>query len=173
MARMLTAVGMIIVAALTRFLPHPPNVAPITAIALFGAMMLDRRWAIVVPLAAMLISDAVLGFHNTMIWVYASFAGIVGIGFLLKKHPGVLTTVAASLAGSVLFFVVTNFGVWLSSWNMYPHTTAGLVECYVAALPFFRNSLVGDLAYVAVLFGLFEVFERLWPAIRTSESISR
>jgi hypothetical protein len=98
--------------------------------------------------------------------VYASFALIVGIGFWLRRHPGVATTAAASAVGSVLFFVVTNFGMWATPDGFYPHTVAGLGACYVAAIPFFRNTLLGDLAYCGLLFGLFELGKRYVPALR-------
>ncbi len=168
MPRLITAISFIVVAVLTRLLPHPPNVAPVTAIALFGAVMLDRKLALLVPLAAMALSDYFLGFHNTIIWVYGSFIAIVGIGFVLKKYPGVLTTLAASFVGSVVFFIVTNFGVWASAGGMYPHTVEGLGACYAAAIPFFRNSLLGDLAYTTMIFGLFDLARRFVPVLRPS-----
>jgi len=175
MARYIYLVVMIVAAALSRLLPHPANVTPVTAMALFGAVYLDRRSAFLVPIAAMLLSDIFLGFHSTMLWVYGSFAAMVFIGFWLRNHQGITSTVGASLVGSVIFYLVTNLGVWVSGMNMYPPTMAGLGECYVAAIPFFRNSLIGDLAYTAVLFGGFALSCRMVPLLnkaRTSNGLA-
>ncbi len=165
MSRFFYVLVMVLAAALSRLLPHPANVTPVTAIALFGAMYLDRKSAFLVPIAAMLLSDAILGFHSGMLWVYGSFAAIVCIGFWLRDHRGLGQTLGATLAGSVLFYAVTNFGAWLVSPMMYPRTAAGLAECYVAAIPFFRNTLLGDLGYVAMLFGAFELCRRWIPSL--------
>lgn len=153
------------IAALSRFLPHPPNVTPLAALALTGALYLDRRFAFVLPLAAMLLSDLFLGVHRIMPFVYVSFAASSAIGLLLRERRSIPVIAGASLAGSVLFFIVTNFGVWLvGDGGVYPKTLAGLTECYVLAIPFFRNTLLGDLVYVAILSGTFEVARRWMPA---------
>ena len=94
-----------------------------------------------------------------------SFAAIGLIGLWLRNHRGIARTVAATLAGSVLFFIVTNFGVWVSSQVTYPHTLTGLIECYAAAVPFFRNTLAGDLFYVGAMFGLFEFVKKFLPSL--------
>ncbi len=163
MKRRLLAFALILLAALTRLLPHPPNVAPITALALFGGVYLEMRYTFLIPMAAMLISDAIIGFYPGFQWVYGSFLAIGLIGLWLRSHPGILTTAAATLAGSVLFFIVTNFGVWLSS-PLYTQNLAGLIQCYDAALPFFRNTLIGDALYVASLFGAYELIQKSVPA---------
>jgi uncharacterized protein DUF6580 len=140
----------------TRLLPHPPNFTAMSAIALFSGAHFSRRiWGFAVPLAAMLVSDAVLGFSSTLPVVYATFAAIVGIGFLLReRRTRVLPVAGAAVASSVLFYLTTNFAVWVLS-GIYPKTPAGLVACYVAAIPFFGPTLAGDLFYTAVLFGAF------------------
>ncbi len=166
MTRVMFVVGMILAAALSRLLPHPANVTPVTALALFAAVHLDRRTAFLVPLAAMFLSDIFLGFHNDMLWVYGSFVAIVFIGFWLRNHRSFTATVGATLAGSLLFYILTNFGMWMATPSMYAHTFDGLIECYVAGIPFFRNSLLGDLGYVGVLFGLFALLERLIPSLQ-------
>ncbi|MGA9364424.1 MAG: DUF6580 family putative transport protein [Bacteroidota bacterium] len=150
----LLAVLLIAFAALSRFVPHPENFTPIAAMALFGGVYFGKRYAFVVPLVAMVVSDYFIGFHNTVPYVYGSFvlAGLIGIW--LKNHKSVGWIVGASLTSSVLFFVVTNFGVWVT--GGYPQNFGGLVECYIAAIPFFRNTVLGDLLYVGVLFGLYE-----------------
>jgi hypothetical protein len=165
MSRYIFAFVLILAAALSRMLPHPPNMVPVTALALFGGVYLDRKLAFVVPMAAMLITDWFIGFHSTAIWVYVSFVMIGLVGLWLRNHRGVLTTIGASVAGSVLFYVITNFGVWLSPPFMYAHTPGGLVECYVSAIPFFRNTLAGDLLYVGALFGLYELGKRVIPSL--------
>ena len=165
-SRLLAILSAIVVAAALRLVPHPPNFTPIGAMALFsGAYLANRGLAVAVPVAAMLLSDAVLGFHSGMPFVYGSVALIVAIGWLALKRVSSLRIVAAALVSSALFFVVTNFGTWAVS-GMYPMTLSGLAACYVAAIPFFQNTVVGDLFYSGVLFGGFALVERAIPAIR-------
>jgi hypothetical protein len=156
---------MILLAVLSRLLPHPLNFTPIAAIALFGGVYLDKKHTFIVPLAALLISDYFIGFYEGVAWVYASFIMIGFIGLWLREHRGVGTTVLATFTGSVVFFIVSNFGVWLSSQVSYPRTFAGLIECYTMAIPFFRNSLAGDGVYVLLLFGLYELVARTIPKL--------
>jgi len=151
-------------------LPHPPNMTPITALALFGGVYLDKRWALIVPLLALLMSDFVIGFYSGMLWVYGSFVAIGCIGMWVQHHRGIVTTIGAALTGSILFFILTNFGVWVASQTLYPHSVSGLLECYVAAIPFFRNTVIGDLIYVTTLFGLFETGVKFVPALRSELS---
>jgi hypothetical protein len=157
---------MILATAASRLIPHPPNVASITAVALFGgAYLSDKRLAFLVPLAALFLSDLILGFYSHMEIVYGSFASVVCIGFWLQKKSSALRIAGAALASSILFFVVTNFGVWAFG-SMYPKTTAGLLTCYVAAIPFFQNTLLGDALYTAALFGGFALAEKRFPILR-------
>lgn len=159
-------ITLIFAAAASRIIPHPPNVAPIAALALFGgAQFLDKRLAFLVPLAALFLSDLVMGLHSQMPAVYAGFALIVCIGFALRGHLRALPVAAATLAGSVVFFLVSNFGVWATG-AMYPKTFAGLGACYAAGIPFFRNSLLGDAFYAAVLFGVFALAEKRFAVLR-------
>jgi Family of unknown function (DUF6580) len=170
MGKYLFTFMLILAAVLTRLLPHPPNVTPITAIALFSGVYLDRKHTFIVPLVIMLISDFFIGFHNVMFWVYASFI-LVGLGGLwLRKHQGITTTVGVTFVGSLIFFIVTNFGVWLSTQTLYAHDLAGLIQCYTAAIPFFRNSLIGDLFYVGALFGLYETAKKYLPTLFVAKS---
>jgi len=164
--------GIVLAAAAMRLLPHPPNVAPIAAIALFGgAHFASKRAALAVPLLAMWLSDVFLGFgvDRVMPFVYGSFALIVVLGRLIRDRRSPFAVGGAALTGSVLFFVITNFGVWLSG-DLYPRTAEGLVACYVAAIPFFQNTLAGDLFYAGVLFGGFGLAERRFPALRRQSS---
>lgn len=158
--------AMILVAALSRLLPHPPNVTPLAAMALFGgAYFADRRLAFLVPLAALLLSDLILGLHGQMLGVYAGFALVVCVGFGLRGRTRALPVAVAALIGSSVFFLVSNFGVWATgSW--YPKTAAGLGACYAAAIPFFRNSVAGDLFYTALLFGIFALAEKRFTLLR-------
>src|SRR5262249_47664325 len=110
--RFFVVTGIILAAALARLVPHPPNVAPIAAMALIGgACFAARRLAFAVPLAAMFLSDLVLGFSAVTPVIYGCFAAIVAIGFLLRGRRALLPIAAASLTASLLFFVVTNFAV--------------------------------------------------------------
>lgn len=173
----LVLAAMILLAALSRLLPHPPNFSPVEAIALFGgAYFASRAWALVVPLAAMFVSDLVLtatagGSYATYMggisfWsVYACIALSTVLGFGLRGKVGGARLLGWSLAGSVLFFVVTNFGAWLAS-PFYPQTPAGLAAAYVAGIPFFQWTVLGTLAYAAILFGGFALLRRRLPALR-------
>jgi len=166
-------VAMIVAAASMRIVPHPPNVTPIAAIALFGGAHFDRRWhAFAVTLGAMLLSDAALelmfgwGFHALLPVVYLTFAAVVGLGVWLR--PGrrrALPVAGAAVAASTLFFLITNFAVGALGTG-YPPTAAGLSACYVAALPFYGWTLAGDLMFTAALFGGFALAERHVPALR-------
>lgn len=173
--RFLVLAGMILAAAASRLLPHPPNFTPIGAMALFGgACLSDRRLAFLLPLAAMWLSDLALGalhgspsfgLHRLTPVVYGSFALIVCLGFRLRNRRSPLPIAGATLAGSVLFFVLTNFGVWALG-SGYPKSWAGLLACYVAAIPFFHNTLLGDAVYAAALFGGLALAEKRLPALR-------
>ena len=153
-------IGMIFAAAAMRLVPHPPNFESIGAIALFaGAHFDDKRWAFICPLAALFLSDAVIGFHTQMPIVYGTFALVVWLGFFLRERRTALPITGAALAASILFFVITNFGVWAFD-GLYPRTFEGLVVCYIAAIPFFGYTLAGNLFYATLLFGGFALAER-------------
>jgi hypothetical protein len=157
MRTILIGSGFILAAALSRLLPHPANFTPIAAMALAGGVYFNKRIAFVIPLAALLISDLFIGFHNTIFFVYGSFVLIGFLGLWLQTHKKPLPILGATLLSSILFFVITNFGVWVTGGGwFYPRTWQGLIECYALALPFFRNTVAGDLLYTGVLFGLFE-----------------
>ena len=164
--RLLVMAGLILVAAASRLLPHPPNFTPIAALALFGgAHFGGKRWALLMPLAAMFLSDLVIGLHPLLPVVYGSFAVIVSIGFWLRARRGLIPIAGAVLASSLLFFLVTNFGVWALG-SLYPKTAQGLLACYAAAIPFFQNTLLGDAVYTVALFGSFRLIERGFPAVQ-------
>lgn len=143
-----------------------PNVSPITALALFtGAYLADRKLAMLIPLVAMFIGDLVLGLHNMMFFVYGAFALIAFVGVFISTRVCGHVVIAASLVSSVLFFLVTNFGVWMLS-GYYPMTFEGLLTCYTAAIPFFQMTLMGDLFFVGIMFGLFMALEHFVPTLR-------
>lgn len=172
--RFFVILGITLSAAAMRLVPHPPNMTPIAAMALFGGVYFaNKRMALLIPLTAMYLSDLALGlfvydfgfFHGFMPFVYASFVVTVCLGFLLRRRITPLMVGGAALTGSVMFFIITNFGAWLVG-NLYPKTFAGLVGCYVAAIPFFRNSLAGDAFYALLFFGGFAMAQRYLPALR-------
>jgi hypothetical protein len=147
-------VVLILLAAASRLLPHPPNFAPVAAIGLFAGAAFDRRAAWLVPFAALLLSDLVIGFYHpvSMFWNYAGFASCLLLGSsLLGRSRNLPRFAGATLASSLAFFALSNFGMWASGY--YPRTLAGLAECYTAALPFFRNTLASDVLYSTALFG--------------------
>jgi len=158
--------ALILAAAASRLIPHPPNFTPIAAIALFGgAQFSSKRAAFFVPLAGLILSDLVFGFYAITPVVYGSFALTVCLGFWVRQHRSPLRIASAAVASAVLFFVLTNFGVWALD-HLYPQTAAGLVDCYVAAIPFFRNMLLGNLLYSALLFGAMAMAENRFVRLR-------
>ena len=172
--RFFALLAIILSAAAMRLIPHPPNVTPIAAMALFGGVhFANKKTAFLIPLVAMYLSDLVLGFfvydfgwfHGFMPFVYISFVMTVCLGFLVRRRLNPLIMGGAALLSSVMFFIVTNFGVWLIS-DLYPKTLAGLLSCYVTAIPFFRNTLAGSMIYTLVLFGGFELAQRYLPVLR-------
>ena len=172
----------IVAAAAMRLIPHWPNFTPIAAMALFGGAYFNRRYlAFLVPLVAMFLSDIVISlvqhvplFHATMPAVYIAFAITVLIGILIARNPRVLNIAAASITSTIIFFIITNFAAWLGS-PMYPQTFTGLMESYYAGLvflnngnlgiSFFLNSLVGDLFYTGLLFGIFYLARLRFPSL--------
>lgn len=175
----LTLFAMIAVVALTRLLPHPPNFTPVESMALFaGACLLDRRLALLAPLLAMAVSDLALGmihggyysqylFSLSHLSVYACIVLCAVAGFALRGRISAGRVVGWSLASAVLFFVVTNFAVWLSASALpgYNACAAGLLPCYIAAIPFFQWTVAGALFYSALLFGGHHLLRQRWPAL--------
>jgi hypothetical protein len=153
---------LILAAVLLRLLPHVPNFAPVTAMALFGGTYLGKKWAVIIPLVAMFISDYFIGFYSpaVMASVYLSFVVSGLLGLWLRRDKSFGRVVGATMLGSVLFFLVTNAAVWAFG-TMYQHTAAGLLESYFNGLPFFRGTFLGDLFYSGVLFGTYELVS-LW-----------
>lgn len=137
-------VGFVLVAVLMRLVPHPPNVAPITAVALFAGTFFDKKhWAVLMPLLAMVATDIFLGFSMITPVVYLSFLAITAIGMVFKKM-----NIGTVLLSSLVFFVLSNLGVWVL---FYPLTAEGLTTCFTLAIPFFINSILGDIFFSALL----------------------
>lgn len=156
---------LIVAAAFLRLIPHMPNFTPVAAIALFGGAYFSRKaFAFIVPFAALLLSDIFLGFHNYMLAVYVSFALTVGLGILMSKKVNVATILGGAIGSAVLFFLITNFAVWVLT-PQYTKDFAGLVSCYTMALPFFNNGILGDIFYSGVLFGSFYLVKMRFPAL--------
>jgi hypothetical protein len=175
--RSITVSAIIALAALSRLLPHPPNVTPIAAMALFGGVYLrDWKAAFLLPIAAMVLSDLALGFAVygiTMLKfqpiVYLCMLMTVAMGRFIQDRKSVFKIGLALFASAVIFYLVTNFSVWAFS-TLYPKTWGGLIACYSAAIPFFRNSFIGDFAFAVVLFGGFAVLERSFAFLREQEA---
>jgi hypothetical protein len=160
-SRLIALISIVSTLALYRILPHPANFTPVMAVALFaGAKSDDIRIAFLLPLLAMLLSDLVIGFHSTMLFVYAGMALAVTLGLLLRRRSGFVPVAAATLAGSLGFFVVSNFGAWLQSPALYSRDWSGLVAAYIAAIPFYQNSFLSDAVFTALLFGGWALAER-------------
>lgn len=142
-----------------RLIPHPANFTPLGGAALFGGAKLERPWNYIAPLFVLFVTDLIIGLHGTMLYVYIGFIVTVLLGEnLLKGSPSLWKVGGTGLLGAVLFFIVSNFGVWIEG-MLYPRTWGGLVDCYIAALPFFRNSLAGDLIFSIGFFGLYQLVE--------------
>jgi hypothetical protein len=166
-------------AVASRLLPHPYNFTPIAAVALFGAATFARRGAaMLVPLIALVLSDVLLhatylaglqpnwGFYPGQWVVYACVLATIGLGFLIRGHRNIGTIAAATLASSILFYLVTNFAYIYGPDSIYPRTLDGLIQGYVAAIPFFARSLAGDVFYTTLLFGALALAEARFPQLR-------
>ena len=165
----------VIFAAVTiaaRLLPHVPNVAPMAALALFSGVFLPKKWSMVVPIAVMFISDVFVGFYEwqVVVAVYLGFALTVILGWQVAKKLNPLSALGGSLSGSVIFFILTNAAVWAFT-QMYASTAAGLIDSYVMALPFFKFSLVGDLAWTTAFFGAYQFVLKYFPAARLNQQV--
>ena len=140
------AIILLTVGILSRFAVHLPNFTPVIAVALMGGVYLPKRLAIVLSLILLLITDLVIGFHNTMIFTWGSVILIAAIGFWLREKRTLPTILTASLLSSILFFVITNFGVWLVG-GLYEFTWQGLTLCFELAIPFFKNEVASSILY--------------------------
>jgi hypothetical protein len=154
----------VLLAILTRFIPHIPNFSPVYGALLFGAAHLRKRDSIWFPLLLLSASDFILTtfiYRTSIGWgelvQMAAFAAVAMTGWCLRPRVTLRRFSLACVAGPTAFYVISNFGVWLG-WRMYPPTWAGLVQCYVAAIPFYGYSVASTFLYAGVLFGLYELY---------------
>lgn len=152
------ALLLILMGAAMRLAPHAANFTPIAALALFGGVYMKRGYAFLIPLAAVIVPDMIIGFDSlqSRLTVYGSFLLIGLIGLAIRKRKNLMTVTAGSLGGSIVFYLITNFAFFYQP-TMYPHNLSGILSSYYNALPFFRNTVLGDLFYTGVLFGLYEL----------------
>ncbi len=140
----------------SRFIVHVPNFTPVISIALLSGAYLNKRYAIVVPVALMILSDLVIGLHETILFTWGSMALIAFMGFCLRGKKNFVNIAGINLWSAILFFLATNFGTWLMS-DLYPKNTQGLIDCFILAVPFFRTTLWSTLMYSALFFGAYEI----------------
>jgi hypothetical protein len=161
----------LIAAALTRFLPHPPNFTAIGGMALFAGACIPNRWmSLILPMLVMVATDAVIGFHNTAWAVYLSFGLITMIGWTMRKNQNVLGFIGTSLTASLLFFFITNAAMWaVGFWTtqplFYPTTAAGLSSAIVEGIPFFGNTVLSQFIYGGLLFGVYHAVKMWKPSL--------
>jgi hypothetical protein len=169
-------ITLIVIAAMARLVPHPPNFSPIGAMALMGGAYLSRKWlAILVPILALYLSDIILNnfvlseffgesmssrfFSAYMLPVYGSIILIAFIGMKFLKRIKLPSVLLSALGASVVFYLVTNFGVWLAG-SGYPKTIGGLISCFTAGLPFFKYTILGNVVFAGILFGIVEIVSK-------------
>lgn len=146
------------VGILLRFAPHAPNFTPVAAIALFGGVYLKKKYALITPLALMMVSDLFIGLHEVILFTWGGFLITVFLGFWIRRKRSLSRITIATLSASLIFFLVSNFGVWIMGW--YPRTLNGIITCYIMAIPFLRNFTLATFLYVAVFFGAYEFIAR-------------
>jgi hypothetical protein len=154
------AVALMLFGVAMRLLPHPANLAPVGAIALFGGAVLPRKLAWWLPVAVMILSDAYLGFYHGIVFTWFGFLFVGLYGMNLRDRSNWFRVPIGVAGSSIIFFIVSNFGVWAQG-QLYAHTWAGLMNCYEMALPFFRNTFIGDALYGSLLFGAYTLVGRL------------
>ncbi len=170
----------ILLAAFTRIMPHPPNFSPMAAIGLFGAAHFAKKWqAFFIPLLGIWLSDLVINnfiyissdknivwFYNGFYWQYISYIIIIFIGlFIFNKGVSLSKTFGGIVASSGIFFLVSNFGVWAGS-GMYPKNIAGLISCYIAGIPFMNNTIISDFLFTTVLFGSYYLLQSEYSSLK-------
>jgi hypothetical protein len=152
--------GLIALVIIVRLMPHASNLTPLYAVALLAAAVFPKRWAIAIPMVAMVISDLVIGLHSSIAFTWSGMLVFAWLGFGLTDQPSARRVAGSAVLGSTVFFLWTNLGVWLVT-PLYAQTPAGLAQCFTAALPFFRNSLLGNIAFAGVLFAAYN-----WYSLR-------
>lgn len=175
--------SMIALAAFSRIIPHMPNFSPLGVIGLFGAAHFQKkRLAFFIPIAATWLSDLFINnviygqyypkftwFYEGFYWQYGSYLLIFVVGIFISNKVNTQRVLAGALASTAIFFLVSNFGVWLGS-SFYPQNSSGLITCYEAAIPFLKGTMYGDLFYSAVLFGSFALAQKQFPVLRLTHA---
>ncbi len=162
--KLLATLLLIGASVLGRLIPHPWNMTPLIASAIFAGVHLGKRWAVIVPLVAMILSDVVIGFYDwrILLSVYLSMAIVGVLAYFSRMRKGTSTFIGRPIIASLFFFLTTNFAVWMFG-TMYPHTLFGLAAAYIAGLPFLGYQLIGDILYTALFFGVYEYAVSLHP----------
>jgi len=173
------AYWLIVIAVLCRFLPHIHNFSPVYGALLFGGAHLRRRDAIWLPVVLLAASDFVLNsmYHVSIGWLevvqMAAFASIAFTGELLRSRTTWRRLAGTCVVSSLSFYLISNFGVWLG-WNSYPHTWQGLVQCYLAAIPWYWQTLISTFVYGSLFFGCYEIYAaRQRSSDRAEPTLSR
>ncbi|MBI4920986.1 MAG: hypothetical protein HY834_04505 [Devosia nanyangense] len=158
------AIVLVLIGAASRLLHLPPNIAAVTGVTIFAGYAIRNAWlALIVPLAAMALADVVLGWYPDVLFTYGGMAAGVFIARALLRPLTPVRLVATTLLSSLVFFALSNFGVWTSGY--YGYTFDGLVACFVAAIPFWQNSLIADFTSTALVFGLYLLARRALPSV--------
>lgn len=174
LSQLILVIGLVFVAIFSRWLPHPANFTAVGAVALLiGSVFRTRGWVLLLPVIMMLVSDLALGFHASMGYVYGAFLIIALMGLLIPdknyfQKNQIFRIFGLALSASFVFFMITNFGVWMSA-GLYPQTASGLIECFLMGLPFLKNQIAGDLIFSGTLFFVYEIFARRLE-LRTAET---
>lgn len=168
MKKYLPAIILVILGITTRFLPHLPNFTAVGAVAIFAGIYLPKKYAFWLPVFIMVLSDIILGFYSypIMAAVYGCFLVNSYLGYKIGQNKKISTVIGGTLLGNVFFFLITNWAVWAFG-TMYTPTLTGLGLSYYFALPFWRNQIMGDLVYIVLLAGSYEVVINLLKAKTT------
>ena len=163
--KILLIVAIIFLVSLTRIFPHPPNFTPILALAIFGGAFLpNKKTALFLPISAMFLSDLFIGFHSQIFAVYSSIILLSYLGNIVEKK-NIRNLAIAGILGSLIFFIITNFSVWIGG-VLYPLTIDGLLQCYIMAIPFFHNTLISTLLFLSILFFGYAFAEKKYQVLK-------
>ena len=164
--KVLLIASIIFLVSLTRLVPHLPNFTPILALALFGGAYLpSKKTAFLIPISAMFLSDLILGFHSQVYAVYGCILILSFLGRTIQNKINIRNLIITGISGSLIFFIVTNFSVWLGD-NLYPLTLNGLIQCYVMAIPFFHNTLISTFIFLTILFTGYSFAEKKYQVLK-------
>ena len=184
--RFTVLVALILLCAFSRMIPHMPNFSPLGAIGIFGAAYFTKKWqAFLIPIFSIWLSDLFINnviysqnngeftwFYSGFYWQYFTYLLIPLVGIFIFKKINPQRVIAGALTSSLIFFLVSNFGCWIGN-PIYPQNFAGLVASYVAGIPFFNGTLLGDLCYSGILFGSFALAQYKFPILRLTNAETR